>query len=926
MNDKVSKTGLYITQKTKYFLFVMSIILLILLSLIFCTKTIHESISSSSLQAENIAQVLSSGIPEKVFAMYINDDSSLSDPLYGEIKLSMDRYIDENDIISSISIYAFKNGELSSFIKSGNETNSEISDIINDALKQSFEDGIVVKYIPIFKDIGDTDIFVTVPVRNYETGQVIGLFALLMNTGELRENIVSHLMLTIFISLLIITIYIGMVIALNKNNMLKDEKKKLAESIKTLSESEMVFRNIFEQAALGISINTVNQNLVTDLESITVNAAYERMTGYTKEQLMTKKWTEITHEDNLQKEQEMMSDFLRGNINGYQMEKKIIKSDGVVRWVNIKISGLHLDNQENLKYICTVEDIDDRKRMESSLYESERDKSILISNVPGMAFRCRYDKDWTMDFVSQGCFELTGYPAESFLGENKISYISLVNPKYDEFVRKKWKQAVISKSRCSIEYEICTLSGELKWVYEQGQAVYDKSGEPVAIEGLVIDIDKSKKQELELRYLTDHNPMTGLYSRSYFNYILKKEIEDGISGTKAVILINLRNFSLLNMTYGYDYAEDIIKELSIQLKMICSGNCQLFHISIDRFLLYIKGYDDWQILINMCNKIIDMMYDRFATKLVGGSLGVYELDPYMTDGEIVIRNASIAVEYADLTQVFSYEFFSNDMEKKIVRGTLIEDELVKAIYGDEDNRLHAVFQPVINLEDDSIEGFEALARFNSDILGDVPQSEFIPIAEEKQLITALSKKIIKYALQLLKKLESLGENKLMISVNISAIQLLREEFVGDMIDIVQKYTINPNRVILEITESMFADNYFEINKKLSLLQDAGFKIAIDDFGTGYSSLARESELNVNYIKIDKYFINKLLYVGEDQTITSEIISMSHKLGHYAIAEGVEQASQKEFLKKHGCDFMQGYLFSQPISMDDAIMLIKENHS
>lgn len=236
-----------------------------------------------------------------------------------------------------------------------------------------------------------------------------------------------------------------------------------------------------------------------------------------------------------------------------------------------------------------------------------------------------------------------------------------------------------------------------------------------------------------------------------------------------------------------------------------------------------------------------------------------------------------------------------------------------------------MFQPIVRLADDSIAGFETLARFNSEILGNVPPSEFIPVAEEKQLIVALSKKIIRHALEFIMLLEKEGADELTVSVNISAIQLLREEFVGDIIDLVQEYAISPDKLVLEITESMLAQNYSEINDKLSLLQNAGFRIAIDDFGTGYSSLARESELNVNYIKIDKYFIDKLLLYDEDQVVTSEIISMSHKLGHYVVAEGIEYSCQKEYLMKYNCDFIQGYLFSKPLSMSDAILLIKKNH-
>jgi EAL domain-containing protein (putative c-di-GMP-specific phosphodiesterase class I) len=130
--------------------------------------------------------------------------------------------------------------------------------------------------------------------------------------------------------------------------------------------------------------------------------------------------------------------------------------------------------------------------------------------------------------------------------------------------------------------------------------------------------------------------------------------------------------------------------------------------------------------------------------------------------------------------------------------------------------------------------------------------------------------------------------------------------------------IDPKSVTLEITESVFAANYYEINRIIGLLKESGIKIAIDDFGTGYSSLARERELNINCLKIDKQFIDKLMVLDESETITRDIISMAHKLGHTVVAEGVEHQKQRDYLVNNNCDMIQGYLISRPMSEDNAV--------
>ena len=137
----------------------------------------------------------------------------------------------------------------------------------------------------------------------------------------------------------------------------------------------------------------------------------------------------------------------------------------------------------------------------------------------------------------------------------------------------------------------------------------------------------------------------------------------------------------------------------------------------------------------------------------------------------------------------------------------------------------------------------------------------------------------------------------------------------------EKVGVTPHLVSFEITESIFSSNYQEVNKILGQLKDLGFHIALDDFGTGYSSFARERELNINCLKIDKYFIDKLMYLEEHEAITGDIISMVHRLGHCVVAEGVEHEKQRDYLKKHGCDKIQGYLISKPVDEETAIELL-----
>ena len=170
---------------------------------------------------------------------------------------------------------------------------------------------------------------------------------------------------------------------------------------------------------------------------------------------------------------------------------------------------------------------------------------------------------------------------------------------------------------------------------------------------------------------------------------------------------------------------------------------------------------------------------------------------------------------------------------------------------------------------------------------------------------------------------SMGYEELRFYVNISPIELLRNEFIEELTAMIELYGINPENLGLEITESVFTDRFDLINEKLRAIKEMGLYVAIDDFGTGYSSLARESELNVDCLKIDKIFIDRLLQINLTRAITGDIISMAHKMGHIVVAEGVEDEMQVQYLKDNNCDMMQGFLFCKPIDFDSALRLLSK---
>ena len=694
-----------------------------------------------------------------------------------------------------------------------------------------------------------------------------------------------------------------------------------------LDEQALALDMIFDQAPIGIAISYNHDPEQTPQTVIRINSMFEQIIGRTKEELNRLGWPQVTHPDDLEEDMKNFKQLLSGKIKMYSMDKRYIRPDGSIVWVHMIVAPLKLANDQQSYHICLVQDITGRKTMEEALHESERSKSVFLSHLPGLAYRCNYDRDWTMQYVSEGCFSLTGYPPESLLYNRDLSYNEIIAPEYRETLWDEWKRILAKREPFKYEYEIITATGERKWVLELGQGIYNEQGEVEALEGIVLDISNRKAIEDTLKYNNEHDRWTGLYNRNYLVSLLEKDIRLKKESKKALIGINLSMIQLLTVNYGFQYTQNLIKKVAEALSEHCTDKRILFRPHENRFVFYLLDYKDKNELVDFSNTIIETLESVFVTDRIGGGIGILEIEPGQdeADIELLLRRLLIASErsISPFGKDFEICFYDEELEALVNR----ERDIVKAlnIIAVDDyvnDQLFLQYQPIMDLKTGSICAFEALARLNTKRLGRVPPCEFIPLAEKTKLILPIGEKVMAKAFSFLNKLKEHGFDEIGVSINISAIQLLNPDFPSRLLELISTMQVNPKKVGIEITESVFASDFEYINNIIGKLKDKGLRIAIDDFGTGYSSLARERELKVNCVKIDKYFIDKLLFTDPKKTITSDIISITHKLGHCAIAEGVEEEVQLEYLKEHGCDRVQGYLISKPLDEEEAIKFLQ----
>jgi len=387
-------------------------------------------------------------------------------------------------------------------------------------------------------------------------------------------------------------------IILRKNQILNQEKKKLAIVNAELEEKEYLFRTIFEQSPIGICFGNYTDNIMD------ANPMYEKIVGRPLKDLNALSWREFTHPDDVEKDIVLSNKLKAGEIDGYTMIKRYVRPDNSIAWVNMTIAPLKLKNKAN--HICIIDDITDKVEAEKSLQESNRQNAMLLSNLPGMAYRCNFDREWTMQFVSEGCTSLTGYRPGNLINNKSVSYNEIIHPDFRENLWREWEKAIATRTMFKGEYKIITASGDEKWVLEQGRGVFDESDSLVALEGLVIDISDQKKREEEIIYLNYHDVLTGLYNRRYLEEITSKYDQEEYYPL-SVIIGDINGLKLINDTLGHIEGDRIIVTIAEILNKCCRKQDIIARTGGDEFYIFLPNtqYEEAEAIMKEIHKLCE---------------------------------------------------------------------------------------------------------------------------------------------------------------------------------------------------------------------------------------------------------------------------------------------------------------------------------
>lgn len=425
-----------------------------------------------------------------------------------------------------------------------------------------------------------------------------------------------------------------------------------------------------------------------------------------------------------------------------------------------------------------------------------------------------------------------------------------------------------------------------------------------------------------LSFQAYYDRLTGIYNRSFFKDQAEKYIALIDRQSFAILFIDLDRFKNINDTLGHSFGDELLKLVAKRLMDYLPHQSTLCRFGGDEFVL-LQPVDNPSDSVKVAQQWIDLLAEHFQlqgrTVNIGASIGIALAPDHAEDYETLLTCADMAMYEAKSQGRNRYCIYNETLHNELARRTELETFLRTAV---QKGYLHVHYQPKVNIQSHRLSGFEALARFHHPEEGFLPPDILFQIAEESGLVYHLGLAVMEKAFAQLKKWQALGLWQGRMAVNVSPLQLASASFMTEVSSLIMDLSLDPKMIELEITEGVFIQDNLEVRKTLQQFQAMGITIAMDDFGTGYSSMAYITQLPLDNLKIDKAFISNLNKGDKNIGIIKSMIQIAHNLGLNVTAEGVETQEELKFLLENGCHDIQGYLYSIPLSSQNAEALLQ----
>ncbi|MBW9263796.1 MAG: hypothetical protein B6D70_04415 [gamma proteobacterium symbiont of Stewartia floridana] len=524
--------------------------------------------------------------------------------------------------------------------------------------------------------------------------------------------------------------------------------------------------------------------------------------------------------------------------------------------------------------------------------------------------------------VNDAFVRITGYAETEVLGKDPSL---LASHRHDHHFYKRMWDSINQSNHWEGEIWNRRKSGEIYPEWLSISKIIDEIKNSTHYIAVFTDITRKKQTEDEIENLAFYDVLTGLANRYLLADRVGMTVQSDMrnNATSALVYFDLDHFKKVNDTMGHSIGDKLLQEVAIRMKRLIREKDTLSRLGGDEFVLFMPDINpnDIEARLHTLVSQLNQPYTILDTEVsISGSFGVAVSPDDGNSYENLLRHADMAMYKAKEDGRNAVCFFNRKLEMRAIKKLKIDNELRYAIDAQE---LRLNFQPQLSLTDNKIVGCECLLRWKSRVLGEVSPIEFIPVAEKSGLINNLGKWVIEQAISKTKELLHINPD-LKMAINISASQLRADDFLSSLKSMCGKYDVPASNIELEVTESMLMEKADSTMKLLNSLARHGFNMAIDDFGTGYSSLAYLNWMPVSSIKIDREFIQDIHQNEKHRKVCVSMIRLARSLDIKTVAEGVEIDEQLRILQQEGCDIIQGFLYSKPLSDSQVLRFCRES--
>jgi diguanylate cyclase (GGDEF)-like protein/PAS domain S-box-containing protein len=598
------------------------------------------------------------------------------------------------------------------------------------------------------------------------------------------------------------------------------------------------------------------------------------------------------------------------NLSPFRLEFRINHPLKGVRWVEANaITQRSLDG--GLRWDGFMHDITERKLLEAALISREQETRTLIQNTPDTI--ARYNRDCRRTFVNNAFGKIVEGGDTLLLGATPSEY-----PGGPDAAMYEAKINEVFATGQGTDFELYSQDRNGKEICSHVRltAERDVSGEVISVLAVGRDITELNASRRKIHQMVFYDSLTSLPNRALFNDRLRQLLKDASwHGQMAgVMLLDLDRFKVINDTLGHPAGDELLRETAGRLKNCVRSYDTTARLGGDEFAILLSDIRTGDDLGRIANKILEAFDEPFILEgkevFISSSVGISVYPDDSSDADDLIKQADSAMYFAKRSGRNNFRFYSRDLTASSSESLMLESELRRAV---ERKELELYYQPKIWLTDGALIGSEALLRWNNPQRGLVSPDQFISIAEDSGLIVGIGEWVLHEACRTARNWNGANKPLHKVAINLSARQFQSNDLLKTVTDALEETGCYPEWIELEITESLLLDEHNGVLETLEAFRSMGITIAIDDFGTGYSALSYLACYPIDTLKIDRSFIHTVTTDNFRAELVKAIISVAKSLGQHVVAEGVETEEQVAFLRAHGCQIAQGYLYSKPVA-------------